>query len=194
VKPEPPPPTVLVVDDDPLLLLLAQRALEAEGYRVVTCDDPVRALPLIEWEKVDVVVADIRMPTLNGIDLLVRVRRLFPEVVRILLTIDDTVPSLTKAINEAEVFRYLLKPLKIHELQTAVRLAIARVAQARRVASVEKATARREAELREMERRYPGLGEVPSAGNVHSIGEGRTRELGARAVGSPLEGWLPGQG
>lgn len=185
------PPTVLVVDDDPVLLLLVQKALANEGCRVLTCDDPVRALPLIEWEKVDVVVADIRMPTLNGIDLLVRVRRLFPEVVRILLTVDETVPSLTKAINEAEVFRYLLKPLNVSELQTAIRLAVARVAQARRVASVEKAAARREAELREMERRCPGLSDVPPPGQLHAIGESRARELAARAVGSPLEGWLP---
>jgi DNA-binding NtrC family response regulator len=187
-----PPQTVLVVDNDPLLLLLAKKALSSEGARVLSCDDPVRALPLIEWENVDVVVCEVRMPSLNGIDFLTRVRRLFPEVVGILLTVDETVPSLTKAINEAEVFRYLLKPLKAPELCDAVRLAFARVAQARRVADADKAAARQEAELEEMERWCPGLSEVPPDGYVHSIEASRTWELSVRAVGTALEGWIPG--
>ncbi|HEY6552602.1 MAG TPA: response regulator [Vicinamibacteria bacterium] len=186
------PQTVLVVDTDPLQLLRTKNALSSDGARVLTCEDPVRALPLIAWENVDVVVAEVRMPSLNGIDFLARVRRLFPEVVRILLTTDETAPSLTRAINEAEVFRYLLKPSNAAELTGAVRLGFARVAQARRVANAERAATHQEAELLAMERSCPGLSDVPADGNVHSIGMSRASELSARAVGTALEGWLPG--
>jgi DNA-binding NtrC family response regulator len=188
----PNPQTVLVVDTDPLQLLRARNALSSEGVRVLTCEDPVRALPLIAWENVDVVVAEVRMPSLSGIDLLARVRQLFPEVVRILLTNDDSAPSLTRAINEVEVFRYLLKPLNAADLAHAIRLAFARVAQARRAANAEKAATHQEAELLAMERLCPGLRDVPPDGHAHSIGMSRTWELSARAVGTALEGWLPG--
>ncbi len=188
----PPPQTVLVVDTDPLQLLRAKQALSSDGARVLTCEDPVRALPLIEWENVDVVVCEVRMASINGIDFLTRVRRLFPEVVRILLTVDQTSPTMARAINEAEVFRYLLKPLKAAELNDAVRLAFARVAQARRVVRADKDAARHEAELEQMERSCPGLSEVPPEGHIHSIEASRIWELSVRAVGSPLDGWLPG--
>lgn len=186
------PQTVLVVDTDPLQLLRAKNALSSEGARVLACEDPVRALPLIEWENVDVVVCEVRMPSLNGIDLLTRVRRLFPEVVRIVLTVDATAPTMARAINEAEVFRYLLKPVKAAELNEAVRLALARVTQARRVVSADKEAARHAAELEQMERSCPGLSEVPPHGHIHSIGASRIWELSVRAVGGPLDGWLPG--
>jgi CheY-like chemotaxis protein len=186
-----PAQTVLVVDDDPVLLVMAEKVLAMEGYRVLTAQDPVRALPLIEWEHVDVVVADVMMPSMDGIDFLSRVRQLFPEVVRLLLTNDDRTSSLTKAINEAEVFRYLLKPFKAQELCTAVRLAFGRVASSRRQVAVDRASARRARELAAMERQCPGLSEVPPAGEYHLITEGRVRELSDRAKESPLQGWLP---
>ena len=60
-------PTVLFVDDDTSFLALVEQALHGELWRVLTTSDPLRALPLVEWEGVDVLVADLLMPEVRRV-------------------------------------------------------------------------------------------------------------------------------
>lgn len=181
--------TVLVVDDDPWILAAATKILAALNCRVLTTAEPLRALPLIEWERVDVVVADLAMPSVDGLDLVHRARQLFPDVVRILLTGTATLGVALKAINEAEVFRILTKPIEAEELREAVREALRRREALRLAAARARAAARREAALRELERRNPGIGRASLQSGVHVIPEERVRELLARFRGSVVAGW-----
>ena len=66
--------TILVVDDEPRLLDSVRRALEAAGYRVLTAGDGVEALGVLEAQPVDLILADVAMPRMNGYQLYERVR------------------------------------------------------------------------------------------------------------------------
>lgn len=180
--------TVLLVDDDPFSLALASKALASEDYRVLTADDPLRVPPLLEWEGVDVLVADIQMPQLNGVELMVRVRELFPHVIRILLTGSRDFETAVKAINDGAIFRYLTKPLDEPALRLTIRQAFERVESLRRLEAAEEATARRRRELGELEARHAGIATVSLVGGAYVVPDSRLAELVARFTGTALEG------
>ncbi|KII27046.1 Fis family transcriptional regulator, partial [Arthrobacter sp. AK-YN10] len=67
--------TVLVVDDEPQLLRALQINLQAEGYRVLTALDGLSALNHAETSAPDVIVLDLGLPDINGVDVIARIRR-----------------------------------------------------------------------------------------------------------------------
>jgi DNA-binding response OmpR family regulator len=76
--------TVLVVDDDPVIMRLLEVNFEMEGYRVVTATDGAVALERIENERPDLVVCDIMMPVVNGLEVVERLRNSDDEGLRAL--------------------------------------------------------------------------------------------------------------
>jgi DNA-binding NtrC family response regulator len=181
VKPEAgAPPTVLVVDDDPWVLELVKDMLSSEACRVVTTAEPVKALPLMEWERADVLVADIAMPDVDGVDLIVRAHRLFPSVPRILLTAAPTLERIIRSVNEAEVFRVLVKPVSPKVLRETIRDAVARRFAQREAGHESASSSDRAARLFELSKAHPGIGSVETAGGVYVITPERLRELEER--------------
>ena len=152
--------TVLFVDDEPEILETLRRTLRNESYRVLTTTSPDEALGLIEREDVDVLVADIDMPGMTGLELVARVRRVRPEVVRMLLTGDASVDSAMSAINEGEVHRYLTKPWQKQHLRDTIRQALERLDEMREAAAADRAAHRRATLLAELERAHPGIRHV----------------------------------
>jgi DNA-binding NtrC family response regulator len=160
--------TILVIDDDAQILAMLQHVLSST-YRVVTTTDPTQVLALIEKERPDVLMSDVEMPQLSGTALVALVRLAHPDVVRILLTGDSSLDSAVKAINEGEVFRYLLKPWKLQELRETLALAVARREELRVVTEVGLAAARRERLLADLEREHPGITDAPAAGEPYVL-------------------------
>src|ERR1700741_3164612 len=80
------PPVVLFVDDEPSILSALRRLFRPQGYRVLLAESGAAGLELLEKEKVDLVVSDMRMPEMDGAALLEKVRERWPTVGRILLT------------------------------------------------------------------------------------------------------------
>jgi len=76
---------LLLVDDEPAILAALRRTLRGRGYRIFVADDPVQALKMLDRERIDLIVSDLDMPTMSGLDLIGRVRVAFPHVARILL-------------------------------------------------------------------------------------------------------------
>lgn len=112
---------VLIVDDDPDFLRTAQRAFSSE-FDVLTAGGPNEALEVLAHHEVDMVVSDLEMPGLNGIDLLKLVARSHPNVLRVLLSGHAlTPPHSAEAINEAEVIRYLSKTQRFDQLVAGLR-------------------------------------------------------------------------
>ena len=105
-----PPRRILVVDDEPHVLSALRRSLQARGFEVRLAPDGTQALALLSREPVDAIVCDMRMPGLNGAEVLRRSLQIAPEAVRVLLTGHADIASAMAAVNEAEVFRYLAKP------------------------------------------------------------------------------------
>jgi response regulator RpfG family c-di-GMP phosphodiesterase len=101
---------ILLVDDDPNILASLSRHLRND-YTVHIAHDGVEAIRLAETEgPIAVMVTDFRMPTMNGVELATRMRRISPDTVRILLTGNADLEMAIDAINQGDIFRFLLKP------------------------------------------------------------------------------------
>jgi DNA-binding NtrC family response regulator len=177
--------TVLVVDDDPWILELVKDMLAAEPCRVVTTTEALKALPLMEWERADVIVADIAMPEVEGVDLIVRAFKLFPDVPRILLTAAPTLERIIRSVNEAEVYRVLVKPVSPKVLRETIREALRHRLERRAVEEVP-GSREREQKLEELEKNHPGLGSVQIAAGVYVLSPDRLKDLEDRFRDGPF--------
>jgi CheY-like chemotaxis protein len=77
---------VLVVDDDPTIRTCLTQLLESVGYDVATAVDAVEALLLINESAPDIIISDLNMPGMSGVDLLSEIRRRFPRIVTIAMS------------------------------------------------------------------------------------------------------------
>jgi response regulator RpfG family c-di-GMP phosphodiesterase len=124
--------TLLLVDDEPAIVAALRRTLRGRGYRILGATDPLEALKILDSEQVDLVISDIDMPQMTGLELVAQIRRVRPEVVRILLTGRGTLDSALRAINDGEVHRFLTKPWSDEELRSTIEHALARLEELRR--------------------------------------------------------------
>jgi CheY-like chemotaxis protein len=113
---------VLLVDDDPTVLRALARVLHAAGCETVTCSNGAGAVTLIETEAFDVVVSDIGMPGLGGIELLKLIRARAIEVPVLLVTGSPALESAVEAV-EYGAFKYLMKPIEHEALLDAIQRA-----------------------------------------------------------------------
>lgn len=102
--------TVLCVDDEANILNALRRLLRPQGYCVLTADSGAQALELMAQRPADLVLSDMRMPGMDGAQLLEQVRARWPDTARILLTGYADLSSTVAAINKAEIYRYVSKP------------------------------------------------------------------------------------
>nr|BFE79006.1 hypothetical protein GCM10020093_016070 [Planobispora longispora] len=117
-------PSVLLVDDEPTVLETLSHQLGTE-YRVVTALDGMSALDALDRQgPFAVVISDMRMPDMDGIELLGHVRLRHPGLTRVLHTAQGDLASAIAAINNGQVFRFLCKPCPTRELRDTVRDAV----------------------------------------------------------------------
>ena len=112
---------VLLVDDEPNVLHGLTRALRQQPFTTCTARSAEEAMDVLKAHSVDLVVSDENMPGICGTRFLSWVADNFPEVTRIILTGQPTVPSALRAINEGRVYRYFTKPCDTVELALAIR-------------------------------------------------------------------------
>jgi EAL domain-containing protein (putative c-di-GMP-specific phosphodiesterase class I)/CheY-like chemotaxis protein len=110
---------VLLVDDDELLLAALARALTQNGYQVTKAASVSRAMAAVTTAAFDVIVSDIHMPELSGIDLIKQVRRHDSDVPVVLMTGKPTIETAVAAV-EAGALQYLVKPTDADVLCTVV--------------------------------------------------------------------------
>jgi CheY-like chemotaxis protein len=113
-------PSVLVVDDDEVVRLIARRSLEAAGYHVWEASDGTQALGYLLQGVVDVVVTDIRMPKMDGWELLTHLRSMSPRIPTLLMSGYD-IHLGTSEISEL----VLAKPFRPEQLTNLVRQLLA---------------------------------------------------------------------
>jgi len=169
--------TLLLVDDEPEILDALRRALRGQGYRILTTTSPREALRLLDEGGVDLLLSDIDMPEMDGVELVSRTRRAHPRVARLLLTGDASLRSALHAINEGEVHRYLLKPWQRDELRAVIRDALERLDERRRDADADGRAAVRRRMLAALEREHPGISRIARQDGVHVIDGERVRRL-----------------
>jgi diguanylate cyclase (GGDEF)-like protein/PAS domain S-box-containing protein len=132
-------PAVLLLDDDERDLLLLEEILRPDGFQVLKTTDPARAFELLASHPVGIVISDQNMPRLTGVEFLSHVRKLYPEVIRIVFTSSQDPKALADAVNEAGIHKFIMKDWDRERLR---------------------------AEVREVSRRYrPKNGAIPSSQN-----------------------------
>jgi DNA-binding NtrC family response regulator len=115
---------VLVVDDEPDVRAAIADMLHRRGVHVLTAGAAADALEILAREAVHVVVSDERMPVMGGTAFLREVRRRHPQVVRMVLSGSADPLAISEAVNQAGVFRYLLKPCTPADIVLAVERAL----------------------------------------------------------------------
>ena len=114
---------ILVVDDEPDMVENCTRILRRAGYRVLATTDPERALALVESERPDVVLTDLKMPGIDGMELMRRAHELDPTLPIIMITAFGSIESAVAAI-KAGAFDYLPKNFSVDELTVDVERAL----------------------------------------------------------------------
>jgi diguanylate cyclase (GGDEF)-like protein/PAS domain S-box-containing protein len=119
-------PAVLLLDDNPADLELMERALAPGGYPIITAATAEAALDLLTRHPVSIVISDHTLPGMGGVALLSRVRKLYPAVLRMMLSGDTRFVMVAEAINEAGIHKYLSKDWDAGRLRAEVREAYVR--------------------------------------------------------------------
>ncbi|XPV77531.1 MAG: HD domain-containing phosphohydrolase [Desulfovibrio sp.] len=115
---------VLLVDDEPNLLASYKRLL-TNDYSVTCALGAIEALEILKADPTyGVVLSDIKMPEMDGIELLSHVRRLYPETVRLVLTGYADMNMVINAVNSGDIFRFLTKPCQSADFKHAISAAI----------------------------------------------------------------------
>ncbi len=113
--------TLLIVDDEQNILNALRRLLRREKYQILTASSPAEGFDLLARQPVQVIISDQRMPEMNGTEFLSRVKQLYPDTVRIVLSGYTDIETLTNAINHGAIYRYLIKPWDDEVLRTQIR-------------------------------------------------------------------------
>lgn len=102
--------TLLLVDDEPNVVAALKRLLRKENYRILSATGAHEGLELLATHSVGVIISDQRMPVMTGVEFLSRVKELYPETVRIVLSGYTDLNSVTDAINQGAIYKFLTKP------------------------------------------------------------------------------------
>src|SRR5574340_1075231 len=113
------PARILVVDDDANLRWVLQTQLEQMGYAVNTAADGAAALEAIDKEPPALVLTDLKMPGMSGMELLEQIRRNHPEILVLIITAFGTIQSAVEAMRSG-AYDYLTKPIDYDELALSV--------------------------------------------------------------------------
>jgi signal transduction histidine kinase len=116
--------TVLFVDDEAEVIRALARVIRQEPYTAIFAGSGQEALNMMATQPVHVIVTDLKMPQMDGTQLLELVSRRFPLTIRLVLSGLDDSGSIMDAIRAGQIYRYILKPWDSHELRLTIRQAI----------------------------------------------------------------------
>ncbi len=114
---------ILVLDDEINYLLVLETILEEEGYQVTTLQDPQMAMEYLEESEIDVIITDMRMPKMNGQEILLKIQREYPHIPVLIMTAFGSIDLAVEAI-KAGAFDYITKPFDNNELLLSVSKAV----------------------------------------------------------------------
>ena len=114
--------SVLFVDDDSGFISSIKRALIDEDFKKYFAQSGMEALEVLQHKNINVIIVDMKMPGMDGISLLHKVKKNYPDIIRMILTAYTNPVEILESINSGEVYRYIVKPLKsTNELKSYIR-------------------------------------------------------------------------
>jgi two-component system, probable response regulator PhcQ len=159
--------TIAIVDDEPNILSALKRSLRKEGWQILTYSDPLLAVNELSQIACDLIISDYRMPGMNGVELLHKLKTCRPDALRIILSGQSDMSGVLDAINKAEVYRFILKPWNDEDLCITLRNALRfadllqeNQALAETVRIQQSKLRKQEAEFRRLEKESPGITKI----------------------------------
>jgi diguanylate cyclase (GGDEF)-like protein/PAS domain S-box-containing protein len=113
--------TLLLLDDEPNILHALQRLFRSDGYNILAATDPGEAFDLLARNPVQVVISDQRMPTMSGTEFLARVKDIYPDTMRIVLSGYSEIESVAQAVNRGAIYKFFTKPWDDSQLRDNIR-------------------------------------------------------------------------
>lgn len=152
--------TILIVDDEEMILKAIQRCLRNENYTVFTAPSGDEGLKLFEMRDFDLVISDQNMPGMDGVTFLQRVKADQPHTLTIMLTGAKEISVAMEAINEAGVYKFILKPWDDNDLKVTIRRALESLDLVRERNTLREKVKSRDTLLKSLEKEHPGITKV----------------------------------
>jgi two-component system response regulator PilR (NtrC family) len=175
--------SVLIVDDERSMRDFLKILLEKEGHKVTTADNGEKALTILGNQLVEVIVSDIRMPGMNGIELLEAVKGEFPDLPVIMITAFASPDDAVSAMKHG-AFDYISKPFNVEEIKSVIESATAKTQQTSKPKDLSASFPEIIGHSREMLKIFDMIQRIaPTPANVLIYGESGTgKELVAQAI------------
>jgi len=116
--------TVLFIDDEADILSSLNRLLRKEPYRKLFAENAITALELLACNPVAIVISDFNMPGMNGLELMKRIKKRYPEIIHVIISGHNNIEQLTESSNPGDVFRFVTKPVEPEMLKNIINEAI----------------------------------------------------------------------
>ncbi len=117
--------SILIVDDELLIRDLLYDFFVEQGWETAIAENGVRALEILQSKKIDLVLTDIKMPDMDGLELTGEIRRNYPRIPVVVMTAYPSVESAIAALRQ-KVADYIIKPFNINKLYKTVQTEIER--------------------------------------------------------------------
>ena len=115
---------ILFVDDEKDILKALVRIFRKEDYTLFTANSAAEAWQTLKQETIHVIITDLRMPKITGVDLLKKTKAVYPDIIRIMLTGYADIEAVMEAVNKGAVYKFVTKPWNDEDLKLTVRLGL----------------------------------------------------------------------
>ena len=113
--------SILIVDDEDNALSALKRLLRKEPYKIHVASNGQEALEMLELIACEVVITDLRMPEISGLELIQQLKTKHPDIIRVILSGTEDIAMIIDAINAGEVFRFISKPVEPELLKRIIK-------------------------------------------------------------------------
>jgi len=152
--------TILVVDDEELFLEYIKSMFSGESYTVITASSGKQGLEILKQQSVNMVISEYKIPLMNGLEFLEKVRIIYPDVLTVMVTDQADVNLAIRAINEAGVYKFLLKPWDDIDFKNTIKRTLESLQVIKERDELIRKVKTHEATLKDLEKRYPGITKI----------------------------------
>ena len=167
----------MFVDDEENILNSLVRLFKNDDFRIFTALSPTIAMTILKEHDVSLVISDYKMPGMNGVEFLEKVREEAPDTLRIMLTGYADMEAAVSAINKGEVYRFITKPWNDEELLVTVKQSLDYRDLTLKNKHLTRTVKKQAQVLQRLETGYPGISEVARSGNGAIVVEEETDNL-----------------